>query len=47
MISKEFPSPCGVLVLKFPSHLPAPSSPPVEFPSPCGVLVLKFMLDGK
>ena len=37
----QFPSPCGVLVLKSKKYL---EENPLdkEFPSPCGVLVLKY-----
>ena len=37
----EFPSPCGVLVLKYVMIYDKPNAPK-EFPSPCGVLVLKL-----
>ena len=37
---KEFPSPCGVLVLKY-SCINFINTYFDEFPSPCGVLVLK------
>ena len=37
-----FPSPCGVLVLKFAESRTSSSSVQRKFPSPCGVLVLKF-----
>ena len=38
---KEFPSPCGVLVLKMKPMLNGKEYSAEEFPSPCGVLVLK------
>ena len=37
----KFPSPCGVLVLKFNSMHEECKEDYKEFPSPCGVLVLK------
>ena len=40
-----FPSPCGVLVLKFDTHA-ARQELSAEFPSPCGVLVLKCQSSG-
>ena len=38
---KKFPSPCGVLVLKWRKSPPRPDGFSSQFPSPCGVLVLK------
>ena len=37
-----FPSPCGVLVLKFVQRVTTWQTWYKKFPSPCGVLVLKY-----
>ena len=43
-LTLEFPSPCGVLVLKMKPMLNGKEYSAEEFPSPCGVLVLKNFL---